>query len=191
MNRHEFLAQLKNKLNSLPAEEIANALAYYDEYFNEAGPENEQGVIAELGSPSEVASKIIGEFAIRNINAKGTTKSGLSAIWIIVLGLFASPIALPLAIAAAALVFALVAVVFSVLVAVAATAGALILSGIALLVASILLLFSDFATAIFFMGVALLSGACGLILFIPIGYLSKTAITGIARGMAKILRKGK
>jgi len=109
MNRHEFVAQLKTKLRSLPAEEIANAAAYYEEYFDDAGPENEESVIAELGSPSGIASKIIGEFAIRKVDdGKGTTKAGLSAIWIVVLGIFASPIALPLAIAAVSVVFALV-----------------------------------------------------------------------------------
>ena len=192
MNRFEFIAQLKNKLRSLPAEEIANAAAYYEEYFDDAGPENEQSVIAELGSPSGVASKIIGEFAIKKVDdGKGTTKAGLSAIWVVVLGIFASPIALPLAIAVVAVVFALIVTIFAVLFALGATAVALVLGGIVTFAVSVVLLFSDFATAMFFIGAALLMIACGLIIFIPIGFLSKTAITGIARGMAKILKRGK
>lgn len=192
MNKDEFLAQLQQKLRKLPAEEIANAKAYYEEYFEDAGPENERSVIAELGSPSDVASKIIGEFAIKNLDAgPGTTKAGLSAIWLIIIGIFASPIALPLAIAAVVVVLALVIAVFSVLIAIGAAAVSLVLGGIALLAASVTLLFSDFATALFFCGVALLMGAGGLVLLIPIGFLSKTTISGLARWLAKILKRGK
>jgi len=192
VNKDEYLAQLQQKLRRLPAEEIASATSYYDEYFEDAGPENEQSVIKELGSPADVASNIIGEFAIKNIDAgKGTTKAGLSAIWIVILSIFASPIALPLAIAAVVVVISLVIAIFSVLLAIAATAVALVVGGGVLLVASVTLLFSDFATALFFSGVAMLMGACGLILVIPLGYLSKTAITGLARGFAKILKRGK
>lgn len=192
MNRDEFLAQLKKKLYRLPGEEIASAMAYYEEYFDDAGPENEQTVITELGSPGDVASKIIGEFAIKNIDAnQGTTKAGLSSIWIIILSIFASPVALPLALAAVAVALALIITVFSVLFALVAAACALVVSAIVLLVASVVLLFSEFPTAVFFIGIALLLGAVGLIIFIPIGYLSKTATTGIARSMAKLLKRGR
>jgi len=192
VNKCEFLAQLRNKLRNLPADEIASAVAYYEEYFDDAGEQNEQQVIVELGSPAEVASKIIGEFAIKNIDAgNGTTKSGLGVLWIVILGIFASPVALPLALAAVIIVVALVVVIFSLLFALAVTAIALVIGGLALLVESVIFLFSDFTLAIFYIGIALIMGAVGLMLFIPIGYLSKTAVTGIARGVAKILKRGK
>jgi len=192
MNKNEFLAQLRSKLRGLPADEVETALAYYDEYFDEAGEQNEQSVIAGLGSPSEVASKIIGDFAVKSIdNKKTTTKTKLNIIWIIILGIFASPIALPLAIAATAVVFALVVTVFSLIVALAVTAGALVLGGVGTLVAAMTLLFSDFATGIFFIGVALLMGAVGLIFLTSLGYLSKTAFNGIARLFAGFLKRGK
>ena len=35
------------------------ALAYFDEYFEDAGPENEQQAIADLGSPEEAAKELI------------------------------------------------------------------------------------------------------------------------------------
>ena len=59
MNRQEFLRQLESLLYAIPANERADALAYYNDYFDEAGTENEQNVIQELGSPQKVAQSII------------------------------------------------------------------------------------------------------------------------------------
>ena len=59
MNRAEFMAELTRLLQNIPENERVEALKYYDEYFNDAGEENEQQVIAELESPQKVADKII------------------------------------------------------------------------------------------------------------------------------------
>lgn len=61
MNRQEFLKQLESLLKNIPANEREDALAYYNDYFDEAGIENEQNVIQELGSPQKVAQSIIGD----------------------------------------------------------------------------------------------------------------------------------
>lgn len=55
MTRAEFLAQLRAALSDFSAEEREDALNFYEEYFNEAGPANEAAVLAELGSPAKVA----------------------------------------------------------------------------------------------------------------------------------------
>ncbi len=59
MTRFEFIAALRAKLQMLSAEEREDAVQFYEEYFDEAGPENEQAVIDELGSPDAVAEKIL------------------------------------------------------------------------------------------------------------------------------------
>ncbi|MBQ6812320.1 MAG: DUF1700 domain-containing protein [Agathobacter sp.] len=59
MNRQEFFRQLESLLMNIPEQERADALAYYNDYFDEAGIENEQRVIQELGSPQKVAQSII------------------------------------------------------------------------------------------------------------------------------------
>ena len=61
MTRTEFLAALETLLASLPEAERADALSYYEDYLDAAGPENEARAIAELGSPEEVARKILDE----------------------------------------------------------------------------------------------------------------------------------
>ena len=59
MNRQEFLGKLEFLLRNIPENERMDALAYYRDYFDEAGVENEQRVIQELGSPELVAQIII------------------------------------------------------------------------------------------------------------------------------------
>ena len=67
MNRKEYLERLEQLLLVLPYEEREEALQYYTDYFDDAGVENEEKVIWELGSPEEVAAKIragyVGEYA--------------------------------------------------------------------------------------------------------------------------------
>lgn len=62
MNRQEFMRRLEYLLRSIPESERADALAYYNDYFDEAGIENEQQVIQELGSPETVAQIILEDY---------------------------------------------------------------------------------------------------------------------------------
>ena len=58
MNREEYLKRLSFLLKDLPEEEIEDAIAYYEDYFEEAGEEKEEQVIKELGSPEKIARMI-------------------------------------------------------------------------------------------------------------------------------------
>lgn len=58
MSRWEFMSQLEKLLLYVPIQEREEALQYYNDYFEDAGPENEQEVIASLGSPEKVAENI-------------------------------------------------------------------------------------------------------------------------------------
>lgn len=58
MNRKEFMEKLEGLLAGIPADERGEALQYYTDYFEDAGSENEEQVIRELGSPEKVASTI-------------------------------------------------------------------------------------------------------------------------------------
>lgn len=61
MNKYDFLSRLRNALSSLPQEERDAAMNYYEEFFSDAGEDNEQAVISSLGSPEELAKSIIDE----------------------------------------------------------------------------------------------------------------------------------
>ena len=58
MNRIEFIAELEKLLQNISAEERKEAVQYYKDYFEDAGLENEQHIIEELGSPKKVAETI-------------------------------------------------------------------------------------------------------------------------------------
>ena len=58
MNRIEFMTELAALLQDVPVEERRDAMKYYNDYFDDAGEENEQRVIEELESPVKVAATI-------------------------------------------------------------------------------------------------------------------------------------
>lgn len=61
MNKITFLQELEQYLQGISEEERKEAISYYENYFEDAGAENEEAVLAELGSPKEVASSILAE----------------------------------------------------------------------------------------------------------------------------------
>ena len=63
MRREEFFKQLEYLLQDIPDADKEEALAYYRDYLDEAGPENEERVIHEFGSPERVAAIIRADIA--------------------------------------------------------------------------------------------------------------------------------
>ena len=107
MNKEEYIRQLKEKLKRLPKEDFERAVEYYEEYFADAGKENEAKAIEDLGSPQEAADQIIREMALEySKEPVKNVRSGMNAIWVALLALFAMPAALPLLLAGAVLVIA-------------------------------------------------------------------------------------
>ena len=58
MNRIEFMTELAALLQDVPIEERRDAMKYYNDYFDDAGEENEKQVVEELESPAKVAATI-------------------------------------------------------------------------------------------------------------------------------------
>ncbi|MEW4414049.1 DUF1700 domain-containing protein [Clostridium sp. AN503] len=76
MNRAEFMKELEYLLQDIPEEDKEEALAYYRDYLEEAGDENEEQVMREFGSPERVAA-IIRSDLIGNLEDGGAfTESG-------------------------------------------------------------------------------------------------------------------
>lgn len=113
MTREEYLRQLQHYLKRLPKEDYDSAMEYFTEYFEEAGPEGEQAVIAELGTPKQAASELLRNLLNEQIVQPRERRSVGSVLMIALLAICAAPIALPLAIAATAILFALVLVIAS------------------------------------------------------------------------------
>ena len=58
LNKRDFLNRLQEQLSDLTSEERREALDYYEEYFADAGEENEADVLLTLGSPEQAAERI-------------------------------------------------------------------------------------------------------------------------------------
>lgn len=85
MTRTAFLAALEQLLAPLPEAERKDALSYYEDYLDAAGPEKEAQAIAELGSPEEVARKILDEQSPQGASAAPASPTPRSR-WRMVLG---------------------------------------------------------------------------------------------------------
>mgnify|MGYP000019931876 CR=1 FL=1 len=106
MTSQEYLNQLQKYLKKLLQSDYEDAMEYFTEYFADAGPENEQAVIEELGTPKIAAAELMMNLLDKKMdehtameqeekrNEKKKT-TGASVIWIAVLTLFAAPIGAP------------------------------------------------------------------------------------------------
>lgn len=109
MNREEYTAELKKRLEGLNEAEINDAILYCEEYFNEA--ENDEAAISELGTPARFAAQLKAEAVIKDSKSDNERNNMKSLVWII-MGICALPIALPLALTVAILLFVFVLLLF-------------------------------------------------------------------------------
>lgn len=184
MNRQEFMNRLAAELSRLPKEEIQAAMEYYSEYFDEAGPEREQETIAELGSPSKIATQIKADYAVRQLDEPGggrSAKKGLSAILWVILGIFAAPVAFPVAIAlgvsALAVFIAIAAVIFSVIV----SLGSVCVSGIGLIFVGFAGLSGSLAGGIMLIGIGLAAAGITALLCVGVAIGARALIHAVVR----------
>lgn len=75
MTKYEYIAKLEKLLAHMPPQERRDALEYYVEYFDAAGPDHEAETAEKLGNPETVAAKIL-EGAGLSGNADGDSASG-------------------------------------------------------------------------------------------------------------------
>ena len=52
MKKYEYLSELEKRLSALPADARRDALNYYEEYFDAAGPDNEAVSYTHLTLPT-------------------------------------------------------------------------------------------------------------------------------------------
>jgi uncharacterized membrane protein len=172
MNRREYMNELYQRLGPLPLtlEDVNDAMRFYEEYFDEAGPEREQAVIAELGSPAyvaaQVALKLTGSLTPSATQRK-EVKKNVSVIALIIIGIFAAPVALPLALGVVLAIASLLFAAFMVVVSFGISGIACMVTGVGVTLYSVSLLFtSGFGTGVYFMGSGLLAVGIG-------GFLAK------------------
>ena len=73
MKKYEFMDVLEKNLMDISYEERREALRYYEDYFDEAGEENIEQVIRELGTPERVARKIKEDLQMEGLKKENDT----------------------------------------------------------------------------------------------------------------------
>ncbi|MFJ7696903.1 DUF1700 domain-containing protein [Lysinibacillus fusiformis] len=191
MDRASYLKKLRGKLRRLPTQELDAALAYYEEYFEEAGENNEQQVISELGSPSHVASQILADFALKDLEntSEKSTKKNMTAIWLIILAILSAPLSLPLLATAIALILSFGAVIISLIFAIGAGILSIFIGGIAALISGFFILTEDWPTALLFMGAGLIITGLSVLLFPFVARLIKKTVLVSVETLGRLFHK--
>ena len=87
MTKETYLQELRKGLKILPQYDRDEAVEFYEEYFDEAGIENEAKVIEELGEPKILAKKILVDVVDRKYeetmaaaNADNSSSNAMAAV---------------------------------------------------------------------------------------------------------------
>lgn len=219
MNRNEFILELNKLLSDLSNSEREEAISYYEDYFDDAGPEAEQEVIRSLGSPSKVAANIKsglngsedGEFSERGYHTesdrqrdevvnramssedRGFHKKDENSVLKIVLIVLAGIVLLPFI---APFAMGLLGVLVGIISAAAATIFGIFVAGIAIafvgivaFILGIVQLFIQPALGILMIGVALILTGIGGLLAVLGVWIVTKLLPPVVRGIVSGCRK--
>ncbi len=193
MSREEYIKVLSNKLKRLPKDDREKALEYFVEYFEDAGEENEQQAIENLGDPKQAADQIICELAVKNSREgykEKSVKKGMKGVWIGILAAFATPIALPMILAVVVLILALIIAVSSTLLALLIAGASMVLSSAVVFISGIVMISKSIAVTLICIGMTGLLIGVGVILVVSSYLLFRAFIGGIIKIFGNIAGKG-
>lgn len=209
MNAYEYLQALRAALAVLPDDEIDSAMRYYEDYFLDAGDENAEKVIEQLGPPEQVAEAILRDYTgvarrrperfeeekaqtvdgvpLGRDGKPLTRKKGINP-WmlacIVLLALIFGPIAVAVI---GAIIVAVVGLVIGIAACVVAVPAATLIGGGALVLFSFLL-WATPASALATLGAGLVVGAVGLLLVLLVIKLCILFVPPIIRGLVALIR---
>lgn len=192
MTKTEYIAKLTKYLRRLPQKDYEEALEYFMEYFEEAGPENEARVIAELGTPKEAAHEVISRLLEEKIvEDKSSLRNKTTILWIAILAVLASPVALPILLFFLAMIVTLLMIIFAVIVTALALTFALLISGVYTFFTSFSLLSVSLASTLFGGGLGLLMFGGALLLLLISFEICKLIVKLITLLIKWLIKKGR
>lgn len=218
MTKIEFLNRLEELLEDLPTDEREAAIRYYDDYFEDAGIENIDAVISELGSPEKIAANIKSDlnhtwkdsekeaftetgYQDGNIKADkyevadSKTKAGkrnmnLSKILLIViLCIVAIPAGIPILSSVMGIIISLLAGIGGILVALIVATGAFLIGGIILFIAGIIQLFFAPLNGILSCGIGFIILGLGILATLLVILIFTKLIPYIVRKVSNLWKK--
>lgn len=192
MTRTEYIAKLTKYLRKLPQKDYEEALEYFMEYFEESGPENEAQVIAELGTPKEAAHEVISRLLDEKIiEDKSSLRNKTTILWIAILAVLASPVALPILLFFLAMIMTLLMIIFAVIATALALTFALLISGVYTFFTSFSLLSVSLASTLFGGGLGLMMLGGALLLLLISFEICKLIVKLITLLIKWLIKKGR
>ena len=192
MTRTEYIAKLTKYLRKLPQKDYEETLEYFMEYFEESGPENEARVIAELGTPKEAAHEVISRLLEEKIvEDKSSLRNKTTILWITILAVLASPVALPILLCFLAMIMTLLMIIFAVIVTALALTFALLISGVYTFFTSFSLLSVSLASTLFGGGLGLMMLGGALLLLLISFEICKLIVKLITLLIKWLIKKGR
>lgn len=193
MTKADFLASLRNELRDVSTEEREEAIKFYTEYFEDAGEENEQKVIDELGSPIAVANTIrtncTGVPATRdqkNGYRSGPRQSSTSrTVLIILLVIVTFPVWVGLVGGAFGVIIGLAGAAFGLIVA----GFGLVIGGIVAFFASLPILAANTPSGLIVTGVSLLLVAIGLLISGGLIFVVGKGVPAFGRAIGNLFKR--
>lgn len=218
MNRIDFMSQLERLLQDVAPTEREEALQYYNDYFDDAGSENEKDVLEALGNPARVAENIK-----RDLQENGETKVKASdralveydgaagyaggqprteqadggkkhmstglVVLLVVLLVAASPVLLGLVSAAFGVLIGILAVWFAVIFSFGIVAVTLFVVMFVLLVVGIMCVPADVLVGVGLVGGGLVCGSIGILFLMLTVAMSGVATPAVCKGIASLFQK--
>lgn len=190
MTRTEYLNQLEAYLMKLPQSDRIEAMDYFKELFDDAGPEGEEDLIASLGSPKEAAHDILTTLLDKKINEENSSNNR-QVLQIAILALLAAPIGIPVAIGLLMVIIGIFIAAISVLLTFfAVSAAGMVLGAVLLFESFYVLAESTSAFMLIFGGGLLAIGASSLVL-LATSYVTRFFGILVLRLIQWILNRGK
>lgn len=133
MDKQAFLTTLRSGLSGLPQDDIEERLTFYGEMIDDRMEEglSEEEAVAAIGEVSEIARQAVADTPLAKIAKERIRPKRRLKTWEIVLLALGSPIWLSLAIAAAAILFAVIVSLWSVILSLWAVFASLAVSAVA------------------------------------------------------------
>lgn len=218
MNRIDFMSQLERLLQDVSPTEREEALQYYNDYFDDAGAENEKDVIEALGNPARVAENIKRDLqdndtpharasdramveygkAAGNTGGQaqpeqsGSGKKEMPAwavVLLVVLLVFASPVLLGVAASVMGVLIGLLVSWLAIIFSFGVAALTLFIVMFVLLVVGIMCIPVDALAGVGLIGGSLVCGGIGILLLMLTVAMSGVATPAVCRGIAGLFRK--
>lgn len=176
MNKNEFLATLRERLNGLPEEDIIKSLDFYGEMLDDRIEDgmSEEEAVSDLGNIEEIISQILSAVSLpKLVKEKVKPKRALKA-WEIVLLVLGAPLWIPLLAAVILVALAIYLSIWSVIISLYAVDLTVAICGLAFVGVAVALLFDgQFVPGGVVFGAGLVCMGLSILLFFGFNLVTK------------------